>query len=222
MSKVLAIRFSALGDIAMAIPVLVSAARLSPDDEFTVLSRDYVAPLFAGLAPNIRFHGVDLKRQRYAGLTGMMNLYRDLKPEGFDKVVDLHDVLRTKQLRTFFSLGGAKVSHIDKERSRRRALVRSSNKRLVPLKTSFQRYADAFAKVGVATDEKFVSIFEAGRPDAPQLLPFVEGLRGRHWIGVAPFTTHRGKELPLPTTRQVVEMLAASETNHVFLFRQYA
>lgn len=218
MSKLLAIRFSALGDIAMAIPVLVSAARLSPDDEFTVLSRDYVAPLFSGLAPNIRFHGVDLKRQRYAGLTGMMNLYRDLKPEGFDKVVDLHDVLRTKQLRTFFSLGGAKVSHIDKERSRRRALVRSSNKRLVPLKTSFQRYADAFAKVGVATDEKFVSIFEAGRPDAPQLLPFVEGLRGRHWIGVAPFTTHRGKELPLQTTRQVVEMLAASETNHVFLF----
>ena len=93
MSKVLAIRFSALGDIAMAIPVLVSAARLSPDDEFTVLSRDYVAPLFAGLAPNIRFHGVDLKRQRYAGLTGMMNLERRsgrLKPVIKKMLVDLN------------------------------------------------------------------------------------------------------------------------------------
>lgn len=218
MSRILVTRFSALGDVAMTIPVLVSAARLSPDDEFTVLSRTYVAPLFDGLAPNITFRGVDLKDRRYKGLLGMWHLYRDLKGEGFDKVADLHDVLRTKLLRLFFKAGGAEVSHIDKERAARKALVRANGKKFAPLKTSFQRYALALSRVGIKSDDSFTSVYETRCPDDARLAPLVGGIKCSHWIGVAPFTTHRGKELPLSTTRTVVERLAADDANHVFLF----
>lgn len=218
MSKILAIRFSALGDVAMTIPVLTSAARLSPDDELVVLTRRQMAPLFDGLAPNLRCIGIDLSDKRYKGIAGMVHLYRDLRAEGFDRVADLHDVIRSKQLRTLFAVGGAKVTHIDKERHKRRALTRQRHKRMAQLKTSFTRYAEALDRAGLPTDDSFTTIYEAGRPDTAQLQPLIEGLRGKHWIGVAPFTTHRGKELPIDTTRRVVAALAAGDSNHVFLF----
>ena len=37
MAKVLVIRLSAIGDVAMTVPVIYSAAKANPEDSFTVL-----------------------------------------------------------------------------------------------------------------------------------------------------------------------------------------
>ena len=68
MAKILVIRFSAIGDVAMTIPVIYSFAVQYPQHQITVLSRNTLAPLFDGLPPNITFHGVDLKGEHGIGM----------------------------------------------------------------------------------------------------------------------------------------------------------
>src|SRR3712207_8774450 len=65
----LIIRFSALGDVAMAVPVVASLARQYPDLRITVLSRPFARVFFENLAPNVGFMGADVKNE-YAGLHG--------------------------------------------------------------------------------------------------------------------------------------------------------
>ena len=50
MARILIIRFSALGDVAMTIPVIHSLAVQYPQHEITVLSRAVWQPLFVGVA----------------------------------------------------------------------------------------------------------------------------------------------------------------------------
>ena len=64
---ILIIRFSALGDVAMAVPVVYSLAHQYPNVRITVLSRAYARSLFENLAPNVGFMEADLKRE-YHGI----------------------------------------------------------------------------------------------------------------------------------------------------------
>lgn len=141
MAKILVIRFSAIGDVAMTIPVIYSLATQYPQHQIMVLSRDTLAPLFKELPDNVLFRGVDL-RGEHAGVMGLGWLYNDLKEEQFDAVADFHDVLRSKYLRWRFKLSGVKVAHLDKGRSGKRKLVRPKHKVMQCQKSSFQRYAD--------------------------------------------------------------------------------
>lgn len=160
--KLLVIRFSALGDVAMTVPVIDAVARTWPQAEITVLSRPFVQPLFARMPANVRFRGVDL--DAYKGLGGLFRLYRELKKENaYEAVADLHDVLRTRVLRFLFRLGGLRTAHIDKGRKGRKALVRPEHKIRKQLPTSFQRYADVFRRLGLPAEVHFRSIYEGGQ-----------------------------------------------------------
>ena len=55
MARILIIRFSALGDVAMTIPVIHSLAVQYPQHEITVLSRAVWQPLFQSLPENVNF-----------------------------------------------------------------------------------------------------------------------------------------------------------------------
>ena len=58
---ILVIRFSAMGDVAMMVPVIYSLAHQYPDIRITVLSRAFARPFFEDLAPNVGFMAADLK-----------------------------------------------------------------------------------------------------------------------------------------------------------------
>src|SRR3712207_7791696 len=81
----LIIRFSALGDVAMAVPVVASLARQYPDLRITVLSRPFARVFFENLAPNVGFMGADVKNE-YAGLHGLNKLYRRLLAQNIPAV----------------------------------------------------------------------------------------------------------------------------------------
>ena len=66
MAKILVIRFSALGDVAMTVPVLCSFANSFPQHQVVVLSRPNMAALFTQVPSNVSFWGVDVKKE-YAG-----------------------------------------------------------------------------------------------------------------------------------------------------------
>ncbi|MDR0370877.1 MAG: glycosyltransferase family 9 protein [Prevotellaceae bacterium] len=215
MQKMLVIRFSALGDVAMTIPIVHSFARQHPETQITVVSRKNVEGLFTNAPDNVRFRGVDLKE--YAGICGLRRLFNELKQEHFAFVADLHGVLRTHILRAQFTLAGCKTAVIDKGRKEKRQLTRRKNKRLKPLKTSFERYGNVFEKLGFSFDIRFSSLFE-NRTAESDKWPLIAEKGGRKYLGVAPFAKHRGKACPLEKTEQVIAHFAGNRDVRVFLF----
>lgn len=152
----------------------------------------------------------DLKRE-YHGITGLNSLYRRLLAKQFTAIADLHSVLRSSYLRMRFNLDHYKVAHIDKHRKDRRRITSSSNKQLIQLPTSFQNYADVFARLGYPVNVQFRSIFSEDGGDMnllPESLP--RPTVGQPCIGIAPFAAHEGKIYPVRLMEQVVEQLIDS------------
>ena len=215
----LVIRFSALGDVAMTVPVVYALAQQYPDVRITVLSRNFARPLFDDLLPNINFMEADLKRE-YHGITGLNSLYRRLLAKQFTAIADLHSVLRSSYLRMRFNLDHYKVAHIDKHRKDRRRITSSSNKQLIQLPTSFQNYADVFARLGYPVNVQFRSIFSEDGGDMNLLLESLpRPTVGQPCIGIAPFAAHEGKIYPVRLMEQVVEQLLAKHPDtRIYLF----
>ena len=161
MSRILVIRFSALGDVAMTIPVVYSLAAQYPQHEITVLSRAVLQPLFQGLPANVHFMSADLTG-KHRGLWGLNTLYSELKKQHFDYVADFHNVLRTKYLCLRFRMSGIPVASIDKGRKGKKKLVRRHDKVLENQKSSFRRYADVLEKLGFPVLLNFTWIYGEG------------------------------------------------------------
>ena len=207
---ILVIRFSALGDVAMTVPIVWAVAQKYPEVRITVLSRGFARTFYEDLAPNINFMEADLKGE-YHGVKGLNALYRRLVAKQFTHVADLHSVLRSDYLRIRFNLGHFKVAHIDKHRKMRRKLVNNNQNKKIrqQLPTSFENYAEVFAKLGFPIEENtFKSIFpsEGGNLN---LLPEAIGNKrdGEQWIGVAPFAAHQGKIYPKEQMLEVIRLL---------------
>lgn len=215
----LIIRFSALGDIAMAVPVVASLARQYPDLRITVLSRPFARVLFEGLAPNVGFMGADIKKE-YAGLRGMNALYRRLVAKNITAVADFHNILRSNYLRLRFNLGHYHVAHINKHRRGKHRLTRSNDKVMEQQPTSFHNYLEVLARLGYTVEPTFTSIFppEGGHL---RLLPHVIGEKKKfqQWIGIAPFAAHKGKIYPEQNMEKViVQLIQRHPSCRIFLF----
>jgi ADP-heptose:LPS heptosyltransferase len=216
---ILIIRFSAMGDVAMAVPVVYSLAMQYPDVRITVLSRSFARPFFEDLAPNVDFMEADVKGE-YRGVKGLNALFRRLIAKQFTKIADLHSVLRSDYLSMRFRLGRYPVEHIDKHRPQRRALVAYKNKVRKQLHSPFENYADVLARLGYPVKLEFTSIFppEGGNLN---LLPAIFGPKKsfEQWIGVAPTAAHPGKCYPFEQTRKVIEQLIERHAHaRIFLF----
>ena len=170
----LIIRFSAMGDVAMTVPVVKSLAQQYPDLRITVLSKPFARTLFDGLAPNVSFMGADIKGE-YHGIKGLNALYRRLTAKNFTAIADLHSILRSSYLRMRFNFDRYRVAHIDKHRAMRRALTATNNKQLVQLPTPFEGYADVLAQLGYPVNINFTSIFPPEGGDLKLIAPFING-----------------------------------------------
>src|SRR5690606_9395888 len=119
-SHILVIRLSAMGDVAMAVPVLRVFSQTYPDVKITVLSRPFFKPLFEGI-PNLDFLEADVKgRHKRFGIFKLANEAKDL---GIDAVADFHNVIRSKIISKYLKFKGLKTATIDKGRAEKKALV---------------------------------------------------------------------------------------------------
>ena len=210
MKKLLVIRFSALGDIAMSVPVVYDLATQYPDLEITMLSREMARPLFERMPNNVHFLAADLKG-RHKGLFGLWRLWRDAHLSDFDYIADFHDVLRTWWLRTEGCLRRKKVAKIDKGRKGKKALTRAKNKVLVQQASSFERYAKVLEQLGFPIIPQFVKLDYSA---------FCETQKATNetWVGIAPFAKHQAKVYPLEKMEQVIKALSEREGTTIFLF----
>lgn len=216
MANYLVIRLSAIGDVAMTVPVIYSAARSNPGDRFTVLTQAFLIPLFMNRPANVEVIGINTKTTERS-LAGLLRFVSVLVKYPFDRVIDLHDVLRTKLIRLAFRLHGKPASVVDKARKERARLTASSGKSLRPLRGVIERYADVFRQAGLAYEPRFTSLFEGVAVSRDEFASLTDEPTGK-WIGVAPFAKHRGKIYPVEEMEKVVAELSRRGDVTVFLF----
>jgi len=205
---ILVIRLSAMGDVAMCVPVLRAFTLQHPKVKLTVLTRPFFKPFFQDLE-NVTVFAADLKG-KHKGIIGLFKLSRELKHLGINQVADLHNVLRTKILKFFFF--GKTFKQIDKGRNDKKALV--SGKLFQQLKTTHERYADVFRNLGYT-----LALSNLTFPKQLKLKDSTQTLLekdNKHWIGIAPFAQYQSKMYPLDLLERVIQEL--SKTNKVILF----
>lgn len=215
----LIMRFSALGDVAMTVPVVYSLACQYPNLRITMLSKPFARPFFENLAPNVGFMAADINNE-YRGIRGLNALYRRLTAKNFTAIADFHSVLRSDYLRMRFNFDHYRVESIDKHRSGKSKLVAEHNKELIQQPTSFQNYADVLAKLGYPIKLEFKSLFTPEGGNLRLLSDKIGDKRSfQQWIGIAPFAAHKGKMYPLSLMKNVIRMLVNKHPScRIFLF----
>lgn len=211
---ILVIRLSAMGDVAMLVPVLRVFAEKYPEVKLTVLTKPFFKPLFSTVK-NVSIVTADITGN-HKGLLGIYTLSRELKTLHITKVADTHNVLRSKLLRFFMWFSGVKSAVIDKGRAEKRALTQANGHPIKQLKKTPQRYADVFKKLGFPI--KLATHIFPVRERLTTSLQKIVGNMPKKLIGIAPFAAHNGKMYPLPLMKEVIEDLDIMGKYKIFLF----
>jgi ADP-heptose:LPS heptosyltransferase len=207
--NILVIRLSAMGDVAMTVPTIAAVVEKSPDVHITLLTNERFAPLFAEI-PRVTVFGINPKK--YSNFVKLFHLFKELKKlQKWYAVVDLHDVLRSKVIRTLFRLSGTKCVVVEKGRAARRALTAKHGKRFEPLSSIQRQYRIAFADIGINIEESKYSIYP------PHTAAPIQEKKGK-WLGIAPFARYEGKIYPKHQMESVIRQLSARKDLSIFLF----
>ncbi len=209
---VLITRFSALGDVAMTIPIVYPVCEANPEVNFVFATRKAPAEMFVNCPKNLIVLGIDLNL--YKGVKGPLKLALNLHHRyNFDAMADLHDVLRTKLMRISLKLKKVNVAVIDKGRKEKRQIIKGE--RHEPVMTTHERYRRVFGKLGLTGDKEFAGIFAGIDIPRSPIVPAKEV--GAKWIAIAPFSQHQGKEYPLEMMEPVIDNLAYRQDCYLFL-----
>lgn len=209
---ILVIRLSALGDVAMTLPVIYSVAKENPACHFTVVTRPFFARMFINRPSNVSLFEVDYKQQ-YKGLTGTFKLLRQLSSLHIDAVADLHNVSRSWAIDCFFKLRGIPVAIVNKERMARQELFKKSSP-AKKQKNYVLRYVDVFQKLGFSFSLNFKSLFTSVSPTIPDVIQ----RNGYKKIGIAPFARYTNKTYPIEKMQEVVDLLSKEKNYDIYLF----
>jgi ADP-heptose:LPS heptosyltransferase len=212
--RLLVIRTSAMGDVALVSPVLSEMKKQYPETEITLLTRQPFKSFF-NQSEKHEIFSPDFSK-RHKGLWGLYRLYRDIQEQAnIDYVIDLHDVIRSKILRYFFRYNGVPVSVIDKGRREKKELI--SGKRKVQLKHTVTRYCDTFAAAG------FPLTPSGNQIDSPSLSSLIragEIFKKKSGLnaGVAPYAKHKLKLWPEEYMVTLLNMISERADVNFFLF----
>lgn len=199
----------------MTLPALYSVAKAYPNHTFYMLTSTHFEGLFTNQLPNIKVIGVDLKQ--YKGVIGLLRLANEIcRKYKIDAVADLHSVLRSHVIRSYFFLRGKKVQSINKDRAKKKAIT-THKAPLTQLKHSIDRYRDVFMKLHLASEMSFVSYFENKTRDATELNSLSFDANKTN-IGIAPFAMHAEKMYPIQKMEEVLQELASKNNSHIYLF----
>ncbi len=213
-------RFSAIGDVAMTIPVIYGLATANPRHRFTMLTKRGMARIFVNPPRNLEVIGLDFKGNPLSDWRTLAKAVDSVKDKGRGKryFVDLHDVLRSRLLSWVCRTRGFKTLRFDKARRAKHDVI--SHKPGAAVSSNFVRYAAPFAKIpGLKPAVTFRSVFPDGKGDK-KLFESVTGIRrdGERWIRIAPFAAHEGKIYPPELMKQVIDELAWKGSIRIFLF----
>ncbi|MFD1255867.1 glycosyltransferase family 9 protein [Mucilaginibacter terrae] len=199
---ILVMRFSAMGDVAMTVPVVKELLQQHPQLTITYVSRPAFAAFFDGIE-RLQYINADFKEE-YKGIAGTYNLFKKLQSlANYAAVANLHNNLRTNIIQGLFKVSGVPGKKVDKGRTEKKLLIRFPNKVLQPLRPTVERYADVFRKLGLPLQlsHRLNKAFPTINTHS------VIGYKQTTWIGISPFAQHKGKIYPLGRMEQVIQLL---------------
>ncbi|MBN2485311.1 MAG: glycosyltransferase family 9 protein [Bacteroidales bacterium] len=214
--KLLVFRFSAMGDVALVLPVIRGLLDTYKTVEITLVTRKQFEPFFINIerlkiiAPE--FAG------RHKGFIGILRLWLNLKNSGkYNAVIDLHGVLRTYILRLFFTMGAVCCYSINKGRREKKAWLQNAG--TAYLKHTTIRYLEVFNRAGYFFDLKKGCVFATNSIAKSEPGFLVQKLADRNSIriGIAPFAKHELKVYPAAKMYALLEKLSG-KSFEVFLF----
>ena len=207
-------RLSAMGDVAMTVPVLRAFVKQYPEVKVTVISRPFFKPFFDGIT-NLDFFAFD-EKERHKGFSGLLRLFRDVKKLKIDAFADLHNVLRSKIVSLLFALSGKKRATVDKGREGKKELTRAENKIFKQLPTMFERHAKVFEELGFPLDLSNPTFPEKAKLSSD--IVEIIGNQHQNLIGIAPFAQYDSKVYPQDLMQEVIAKLAENKNNKILLF----
>jgi ADP-heptose:LPS heptosyltransferase len=210
----LVIRLSAMGDVAMTVPVLIALTSTYPQLKLTILTKPFFAPILNQI-PNVTVHKVDVK-EKHKGFIGLWKLYKELKSSRIEGVADLHNVLRSSILKQYFRLQSVPFLQVNKARKEKKALIAVTDKVFKPLRPMHLRYADVFADLGFPLELNKDDVLP--KRDIPSTFKEQIANQNKPSIGIAPFAAFKGKTYPLDFMKAVVRQLNELGTHQIFLF----
>ncbi len=202
-----------MGDVAMTVPVLRVLRQAYPELKITVVSKATFKVFFDDIE-NCNFLAEDIYA-KHKGL-GILKLANEAKALGIDAVADLHQVIRAKIVSTVLWFKGIKTAGINKGRADKKALVNANGNPISQLRSTHQRYADVFAKLGLPIDLQNHSF-----PAPKQLGPLQHELIGqttKKLLGIAPFAAYKSKMYPFAQLKEVIKALNETSLYRILLF----
>lgn len=198
--NVLAVRFSSIGDVLLITPLLRAIRRRHPASRITVLTKSTYLPLLSH-NPHV---------SEVVGVTpshGLSSLAADLRGRGFTHLLDLHDSIRTRVLRT---LVPGRWSTYPKHRLARSVLIHFKQNWYRDQRPVAERYFTAARDLDVTPDGQPPEFFLGPEAD----LEVTEWLTGalpshRALIAIAPGAAHATKRWPVEHWRGLIQHLIA-------------
>ncbi|HAK75966.1 MAG TPA: glycosyl transferase [Runella sp.] len=179
--KVLVIRFSSIGDIVLTTPVVRCLKTQRPDIELHYVTKASYRFL---IADNPYIDKIHVLEESLWGLIGK------LRQEKFDVVIDLHNNLRTLQLKTALGVESYSFNKLNWEKW----LFVNLKVKAMPNVHIVDRYLDAVRKLGVVNDDRGLDYFIPYKDIIePDWLP----LTHHGYVAYAIGGQHETKKLPL-------------------------
>ncbi|MXV38721.1 hypothetical protein GO491_08570 [Flavobacteriaceae bacterium Ap0902] len=186
---ILVFRLSSLGDVAMCVPVVITALEQNQELKIDFITPKFLHPFF----PNHeRLSMIDFdKKNQHHGVLGIYKFYKGLNIHQYDGFADLHNVLRSNVFKFLLKTKGIKTATINKGRKEKKNLI--NHKISQPLTPTTERYANVFRSFGIKVqlDHQLTDFHHLGIPKS----------KG---IGIAPFAAHSGKMYDLESMKEVV------------------
>ena len=205
----LVIRLSAMGDVAMMVPVLHAFAKANPHFKISVLTKPFHKPIVEAI-PGVSCIVADVDTE-HKGFLGLLKLSSQLKTAGITHIADMHKALRSRALRFFLKLPSATIN---KGRHEKKALIAGNLHQLRSLKKTTKRYQEVLEDLG------FSKIFPEvlPRPNPTVNVHAIAKKSFKKWLGIAPFAAHLGKQYPTNLMKVVIQDLSKEAMYQLFLF----
>jgi heptosyltransferase-2 len=147
-NKTLVIRFSSIGDIILSSPLLRVLRARFPDGQIDYVTRNEYAELVKS-NQNLNY---TYEFDAMQGFEGLRVLKRKVRAEGYDLIIDIHDSLRSKYLR---SIRGPKhVAVVNKRVIERTMLVKLKKNIYKKVASIADRYIEPLRQYGIVNDGK--------------------------------------------------------------------
>lgn len=209
MPRILAVRFSSLGDLILTTPLLRAIRAAHPRADVTFVTRQDYVPLFSRNPRVTEVIGYD-------PATPLRHLARDLRDRGFTHRLDLHGSLRSRALRI---LVGGEWTGYPKRRLARSVLIRLKRDVFRDRRHVAERYFDAAHGLGVSPDDGPPEMFihtDAIRA-ADQFLGDHGLGRERTLVAVVPGAAHATKQWPERHWEALLPLLTGAGMDVVIL-----